>query len=85
METITANELKTKGVASIRECLAEEQEAAITVRGKKEYVVMDMVQYQHLRECELEAALLEAQADLKGNNFIVESVADHLTRIRDAI
>lgn len=85
METITANELKTKGIASIRECLVGEQEAAITVRGKKEYVVMDMAQYQHLRECELEAALLEAQADLKGNNFIVESVADHLTRIRDGI
>lgn len=85
METITANELKTKGIASIRECLAGEQEAVITVRGKKEYVVMDMAQYQHLRECELEAALLEAQADLKGNNFIIESVADHLARIRDAV
>ncbi len=85
METITANELKTKGVASIRECLAGEREAAITVRGKKQYVVMEMAHYQYLRECELEAALLEARADLKNNNFTVESVADHLARIRDAV
>ena len=85
METITANELKTKGIASIRERLAGEREAAITVRGRKQYVVMEMGQYQHLRECELEAALLEAQADLKENNFIVESVADHLVRIRDGV
>jgi len=85
METITANELKTKGIASIRGCLAGEPEAAITVRGKKQYVVMEMAHYQYLRECELEAALLEAQADLKGNNFIIESVADHLTRIKDGL
>ena len=85
METITANDLKTKGIASIRACLAGEREAAITIRGRKEYVVMEMSHYQYLRECELEAALLEAQSDLKENNFIVESVADHLARIRNGL
>lgn len=81
METITANELKTKGIASIQARLAGEQEAAITIRGRKQYVVMEITHYQYLRECELEVALFEAQADLKGNNFVVESVADHLARI----
>ncbi len=81
METITANELKTKGIASIQARLAGEQEAAITIRGRKKYVVMEITHYQYLRECELEVALFEAQADLKGNNFVVESVADHLARI----
>ncbi|MBV5327258.1 MAG: hypothetical protein JZU65_06390 [Chlorobium sp.] len=85
MEIITANELKTKGIASIRECLVGEREAAITVRGKKQYVVMEIAHYQYLRECELEAALLEARKDLAENNVIVESVADHLARIRDAV
>lgn len=46
---------------------------------------MEMAHYQYLRECELEAALLEAQSDLKENNCIVESVADHLARIRDGL
>ncbi len=81
MEIITANELKIKGIASIQARLAKEQEAAITVRGKKKYVVMETSHYQYLRECELEAALFEAQADLKGNNFVIESVTDHLARI----
>ena len=81
METITANELKIKGIASIQARLAGEQEAAITIRGRKKYVVMEITHYQYLRECELEVALFEAQADLKGNNFVVESVADHLARI----
>lgn len=85
MRSITANELKTKGISSIRESLAGEREAAITVRGKNQYVVMEMAHYQYLCECELEAALLEARADLKENNFIEESVADHLARIRDAL
>ncbi len=35
MEIITANELKIKGIASIQARLAQEQEVAITVRGKK--------------------------------------------------
>lgn len=82
METITANELKTKGVASIQACLVGEQEVAITIRGRKQYVVMEMAHFQYLRECELEAALFEAQADLKENNFVIECVADHLARIK---
>jgi hypothetical protein len=85
METITANEIKTKGVASIQACLATELEAAITVRGKKQFVVMEMAHFQYLRECELEAALLEAQRDLKNNNFVIESVSDHLARIKHDI
>lgn len=85
METIAANDLKTKGIASVRACLAGEREAAITIRGKQEYVVMEMSRYHYLRECELEAALLEAQSDLKDNNFIVESVADHLARISNGL
>lgn len=59
MGTIAANELKTRGVASISEQLADAPEAIITVRGKKRYVVMEMEHYQYLRECELEAAVLE--------------------------
>ena len=85
MNTITANELKTKGVSSIIKQLAEEPEAVITVRGKKQYVVMDIDHYQYLRECELEAALLEAQTDMQDGNVITESVADHIARITNAL
>jgi len=85
MNTITANELKTKGISSIIKQLAEGSEAVITVRGKEQYVVMDIDHYQYLRECELEAALLEAQTDVKDGNVIMESVADHIARITNAL
>ena len=82
MGTIAANELKIRGVSSISEQLAEEPEAFITVRGKKRYVVMDIEHFQYLRECELEAALLEAKADLEAGRVVVESVDEHMKRIQ---
>ena len=85
MGTIAANDLKTRGVASISEQLAENPEAIITVRGKSRYVVMDIDQYQYLRECELEAALLEAREDVKAGKVVTESVADHIKRLTDGL
>lgn len=81
MGSIAANELKTRGVACISEHLADGSEAVITVRGKNRYVVMEMDHYQYLRECELEAAVLEARADLEAGRVQVESVADHIKRL----
>jgi len=83
MGTIAANELKTRGISSISEQLADEPEAFISVRGKKRYVVMDIKHFQYLRECELEAALLEAKADLAAGRVKVESVEEHMKRIKD--
>ena len=64
MSVITANEIKRRGVACIAESLAHAPEVAISVRGKNAYVVMSVEQYNHLRECELEAALLETRRDM---------------------
>ena len=83
MGTIAANELKIRGVSSISEQLAEEPEAFITVRGKKRYVVMNIEHFQYLRECELEAALLEAKADLEAGRVKIESVAEHMKRLQE--
>ena len=83
MNTITANDLKTKGVVTIGEHLAKNHEAIITVRGKKRFVVMNIEHYNYLRECELEAALLEARKDLETENYIVEDVDKHIERLRN--
>jgi len=85
MGTIAANDLKTKGVASISEQLAEAPEAIITVRGKNRYVVVDIEYYRHLRECELETALLEARQDVADGRTITESVAEHMSRLVDGL
>lgn len=81
MANISANDLKTKGVAAIEAALAEQPEAVVSVRGKDRFVVMDIAHYHYLRECELEAALAEARADLTAGRVIEESAEAHLARL----
>ena len=81
MLAITANDLKTKGIPIIEDSLNHQNEAIITVRGKPRYVVMMMAHYDHLRDCELEAALHEVKADIAAGRFIQESADDHVRRL----
>jgi len=81
MSTISANDLKTKGVKAIEEALATQPEVAVSVRGHVKYIVMSEEQYQYLRGCELEAALAESKADLDAGRFVKETVAQHIRRI----
>jgi hypothetical protein len=84
IKTITANELKTRGVSAISRAMAENPEAFITVRGKNSYVVLRLDNYNRLRECELTAALLESKKDLQEGKFHRESVKKHIQRITRA-
>jgi PHD/YefM family antitoxin component YafN of YafNO toxin-antitoxin module len=82
MNVIAANDLKTQGIGAVAAALAKHPEAALTVRGEPQYVVMSTAEYQRLRECELEAALAESQADLKAGRFVKETVDQHLKRLK---
>ena len=81
MNSITANELKTKGVTVVENALQSDDEAIITVRGKDKYMIIDMNKYNKLRDYELEIALLEARADVAKGRVQRESVAAHMKRI----
>lgn len=83
MNKITANELKTKGVSVLEQYLTDNPEIVITVRGEEKYVVMALEHYTYLRECELETALHEARADYEAGNYVVESVDDHIQRLKN--
>ncbi len=83
MNTITANQIKIKGVSAIENSLYDKHELVITIRGKEKFVVMDMQHYNYLRECELTAALYEANLDYQNKNFVVESVEKHIKRIKE--
>lgn len=86
MAHITANELKTRGIAAIEALLGSGcTEAVVSVRGTDRYVVMELAQYQHLRECELEAALAESRADIAAGRSVVESPDQHLGRLQALI
>ena len=81
MSHISANDLKTKGIAAIELALSTASEAIVSVRGKDRYVVMDMAQYHYLRECELDAALAQTRADLAAGRMVQESPEAHLARL----
>jgi len=81
MNSITANELKTKGVSAVESVLKSDEEAIITVRGKDKYVIIDMNKYNKLRDYELEIALLEAKSDVAKGHVKRESVAAHMKRV----
>ena len=85
MSHLTANDLKTKGVAAIEAMLEQHSEAIVSVRGKDRFVVMDIAQYHYLRECELEAALAETRADLAAGRFVQESPEEHVARAKSAV
>jgi hypothetical protein len=81
MSHISANDLKTKGIAAIERALSQAPEAIVSVRGKDKFVVMDMAQYHYLRECELDAALAQTRADMAAGRIVQESPEAHLARL----
>ena len=81
---ITANELKTKGVAALDKATGSGDEAIISVRGRNRFVVLPIEQYNYLRDCELEAALREAKDDLAKGKVKKETVEKHIKRITRA-
>jgi hypothetical protein len=78
---LTANDLKVRGVAAIESALQNQTEATISVRGKDRYIVMDVAHYHYLRECELEAALAQSQADLAAGRAVQETAQAHMARL----
>jgi prevent-host-death family protein len=85
MTVITANDLKTKGLSNIEELLQSAEEIIISVRGKPRYVVLDIQQYERLREQELEAAWFQAREDVAAGRYRKESADAHMARLRGEI
>jgi hypothetical protein len=83
MNTLTANELKTRGVSALEDGLRQSEELMISVRGQNRYVVMDIEKYNHLRELELTAAVAEAKADYAAGCFTTDTVAEHMQKLVD--
>jgi hypothetical protein len=82
MNTLTANELKTRGVSAVEEGLKHDDELVISVRGQHRYVVMDIEKYNHLRDLELTTAVAEAKADYAAGCYTTETVAEHMQRVK---
>jgi PHD/YefM family antitoxin component YafN of YafNO toxin-antitoxin module len=85
MVYVSAGDLKKKGISLLDDLVGEQEGAIITVRGKSKYVVIDMNAYNRFREYELDAALAETKKDLAEGNYVEESAADHIKRIRNEV
>ena len=85
MQQLSANELKVRGISAIETVLAQQPEAIISVRGKERFVVMDISHYHHLRECELEAALMQSKADIAAGRARQETAQNHMARLDDLL
>lgn len=85
MASITANLLKTKGVSALDPVIDENKAVVITVRGRDRYVVMDFETYNHLRECELQAAIAEVRTELESGAVFKDTVDQHIRRIRNEL
>ncbi len=85
MASITANQLKTKGVSALESIIDENKAAIVTVRGQDKYVVMDLETYNHLRECELEAAIVETKREFEQGEILDDSIDEHIKRIADGL
>ncbi len=85
MSTLTANDLKTRGVSAVEAGLKEDEEVIISVRGKERYVIVDIEKYAQMREYELTVALQEARADVDAGRYTTETVAEHMRRVADEL
>jgi hypothetical protein len=83
MSTLTAAELKRRGVSALAPVLRQDGEAVITVHGKGRYVVMTVDKYGALRELELSEAVREARADHKAGRITDTTIKGHIRRIHD--
>jgi len=82
MLSITANDLKTKGVSALETALSDQDEAIISVRGKPRYVVMDIEHYEQMREAEIFAAWQEVRAEVAKGDCVAESAEEHIAHIK---
>jgi len=79
--TVTANDVKQRGVSLFGELLEKFDEIVVNVRGKQKYVVMDVERYKKLRTLELDNAYREVMEDYKNGDYKVLTAEEHIKNI----
>jgi PHD/YefM family antitoxin component YafN of YafNO toxin-antitoxin module len=79
--TITANELKTRGVSSLDDTVEANGCAIITIHGKDKYAVLRIEDYNKLRELELDLAIKESLEEIKEGKSYTDGIDEHMKRV----
>ena len=81
--TVTANDVKQRGVSIFGELLEKFDEIVIGVRGKKKYVVMDIERYKTLRALEIDDAYREVMQEVERGAYKTQTAQEHLQSLKD--
>ncbi len=79
--TISANDVKIKGVSLFGHLLEKFDELIINVRGKNKYVVLDIDRYKELRANELDIAYINTMNDIKNGNYKEMTAKEHIQEL----
>ena len=83
--TISANDVKTKGVSLFSTMLDKFDELIINVRGKDKFVVLDIQRYNELRANELDLAYIQTKQDIKSKNYKTQSAKEHIESLMNEL
>lgn len=77
---LSLQELKRTGLAKLKQMFKSEPDILIQERGKDACVLVDLDYYNHLKNCELEIALIKAKQDIANGKFTtgVKSHIEHM-------
>ena len=62
-------ELRNRGIKAIDEEIAKNGIATLSYRGKPKYVIIDIDEYEKIRELEITLAYLKAKEDIEKGNY----------------
>ncbi|HHH72298.1 MAG TPA: prevent-host-death protein [Sulfuricurvum sp.] len=82
--TITANEVKTKGVSAFDGLFEKFNEIIINVRGKNKYCVIPFDEYEDYRAYKLDKAYKEVVEDIEEGRFHTD-IQKHFDTIEGAL
>lgn len=82
--TVTASEVKAKGVSLFEKLLDGQSDVIINVRGKDKYCVIPFEEYEAYRAYKLEQAHKEVMEDIKSGHFHTD-LNRHFSSIEEAI
>jgi len=83
--TISANEVKRRGVSLFENLLDKFDELIINVRGKDKYVVLDIERYKAFRANELDLAYMQTMNDIKEGKYKEQSAAEHIAELENEL
>mgnify|MGYP002632759535 CR=1 FL=1 len=79
--TISANEVKKKGVSLFSNLLDKFDELIINVRGKDKFVVLDIERYMELRANELDLAYIQTMQDIENKKYKTQTAKEHVEEL----